>query len=208
MKLPRAILPPLRELFDAVPAVTLSEKTKNYEIGAKGDFFDHAFSVDASVYYIDFTGLQNEFYDSATQLSYVANPGAAKSKGVELMVEVRPTSGLKIASWVVFSDAHLTGLPAAVQNAGVAASAGDQLPDSSRFSGNLSVDEQFSVAGAITGFVGGTLSYVGKRESPYSTPRLIYPAYARTDLRAAAKYDAWMANFYINNVTDRRGAIF
>jgi iron complex outermembrane recepter protein len=182
------------------------EKTKNYEIGAKGDFFDHMVSVDASLYYIDFVGLQNLFFDKTTGVSYVANAGTAKSQGLELSVEFRPTSSLKVAGWVVFSDAELTEIPEGVVMAGTPAYAGDPLPDSSRFSSNLSVDQEFPI-GAVKGFVGATVSYIGDREGPYAVQRLNYPAYARTDLRAGMKRDSWTANFYVNNIADRRGVI-
>ena len=197
-----------------VPAQYGPEKTNNYEIGTKADFLNHTVSFDASVYYIQFRDIQLGFINSTTDASYIANVGTAKSQGVELSVEARPANGLRLAAWVVFSDAVLTEIPPGVTLAGIIASPGDSLPDSSRFSGNLSVDQEFPLSGAITGFVGATESYLGQREGAYGningiygTQRLVSPAYARTDLRAGAKYDSWTAHLYINNATDRRGLI-
>jgi len=197
-----------------VPAQYGPEKTNNYEIGTKADFLDRTFSVDASVYYIEFRDIQLGFINSTTDVSYTANVGSAKSQGVELSVESRPARGLRLAAWVVFSDAVLTEIPPGVTLTGIIASPGDSLPDSSRFSGNVSVDQEFPLSGAITGFVGATESYLGQREGAYGningiygTQRFVSPAYARTDLRAGAKYDSWTANLYINNATDRRGLI-
>jgi iron complex outermembrane recepter protein len=190
------------------------EKTSNYEIGTKADFLDHTLSVDASAYYIKFRDIQLTFVNPAIDSSYIANVGSAKSQGVELSVESRPVRGLRLAAWVVFSDAELTEIPSGVTLAGILASPGDSLPDSSRFSGNVSVDQEFPLFGAVTGFVGATESYLGQREGAYGnvngiygTERFVSPAYAKMDLRAGAKYDSWTANFFVNNATDRRGLI-
>jgi iron complex outermembrane receptor protein len=197
-----------------VPSQYGPEKTNNYEIGTKADFLDRTVSFDASIYYIQFRDIQLGFINSTTDASYTANVGSAKSQGLELSVESRPASGLKLAAWVVFSEAVLTEIPPGVTLTGIIASAGDSLPDSSRFSGNVSVDQEFPLSGAITGFVGATESYLGQREGAYGningiygTQRFVSPAYARTDVRAGAKYDSWAANLYINNATDRRGLI-
>jgi iron complex outermembrane recepter protein len=197
-----------------VPAQYGPEKTNNYEIGTKADFLDRTLSFDASVYYIQFRDIQLGFINSTTDASYTANVGTAKSQGVELSVESRPASGLRLAAWVVFSDAVLTEIPPGVTLAGIIASPGDSLPDSSRFSGHVSVDQEFPLSGAVTGFVGATESYLGEREGAYGningiygTQRFISPAYAKMDLRAGAKYDSWTGNFYINNATNRFGLI-
>ena len=197
-----------------VPAQYGPEKTQNYEIGTKADFLDRTLSFDASVYYIKFRDIQLGFVNPTTDASYTANVGSAKSQGVELSVESRPARGLRLAAWVVFSDAELTEIPPGVTLTGIIASPGDSLPDSSRFSGNVSVDQEFPLSGALTGYVGATESYLGQRDGAYGntngiygTQRFVSPAYAKTDLRAGAKYDSWTANFYINNATDRRGLI-
>jgi hypothetical protein len=50
---------------------------------------------------------------------------------------------------------------------------------------------------------------VGAREGEFGpTPqRQVYPAYAKTDLRAGIRYDAWTASAFATNLTDRRGLL-
>ncbi len=91
-----------------LPASFSSDTTRNYEIGIKGDAFEHTLTFDASVYYIDWRNIQITIYDPSTSASYGANGSRAKSQGEELSVEARPLSGLKIAGWVTWSDAVLT----------------------------------------------------------------------------------------------------
>ena len=183
------------------------EKTSDYEIGTKGSVLDQRLSFDASLYYIKFIGIDNEFLNSQTNESYEANAGTAKSQGVELALEGRPTDSLTLSSWVVFNDAHLTDIPEGVIATGSPVAVGDPLPDSARFSGNLSAQQEFPLVGDSRGFVGATVAYIGVREGAYASTRQVYPAYAKTDLRAGVRYDSWSTTFYATNVANRLGII-
>ena len=190
------------------PVSFAPDKTENYEIGLKGDFLDHLFTVDASLYYIDWKGIQLGL-DTAAGGSYTANAGNAKSQGLELSLESRPTPDLKLAAWVVLSQAELTqNFPA---NSTVNGVTGDPLPNSSRFSGNLSADQQFALVGQLKSFAGATIAYIGERlgnfPDQFQTERQEFPAYAKIDLRAGLKYDTWTANLSALNVADRRGIV-
>ncbi len=190
-----------------VPAQYEPDKTRNYEIGFKGNLFGRALFLDASVYYIDWSNIQINLITPQLQ-GYRVNGGQAKSQGVEVSLEARPIESLTIATWVAWSDAELTeDLPA---TSSVRAFEGDRLPNSSRFSGNLSVDQQFPLTSRITGFWGGTVSYIGDRKGVFlgnPAQRQSFPAYAKTDLRAGVKYETWAVNLFANNITDRRGVL-
>jgi iron complex outermembrane recepter protein len=193
-----------------VPPQYDPDKTKDYEIGAKGNVIDHMLSFDTSLYYIDWQNIQITGYTS-TGFSYVANAARAKSEGVELSVEFTPVPDLKMSAWVAYGLADLTaGFP---QNSATYGGAGDRLPYSSRISDNLSVEKDFMLSNSVTGFVGGAVSYIGERQGEFTSgpplppPRQEYPAYARTDLRTGVKFDSWTINVFANNVTDRRGLI-
>jgi iron complex outermembrane recepter protein len=200
------------QAIPGLPSHYEPDKTRNYEVGFKGDVLDHRLSFDASLYYIEWTNIQLQLLDPATSQDYYANGGRAKSQGVELSVETRPLTGLTISGWVTWDDAQLTqNLPASSTAVG---SAGDTLPYSSRFSGTLSMEEQFPLAPNLSGFVGGAVNYVGARQGVfaayYDVPpeRQLFPAYAKTDLRGGLHYDSWTLNLFVNNVTDRRGLLY
>jgi len=194
---------------DGIPAKYDPDKTKNYEIGAKGDFLEHTISFDASVYYIDWKDIQLSLFANGN--GYVANGSRAKSQGVELSVDYRPWPGLTIGAWVVWDDAELTqDLPPTSTVYGVS---GNRLPYISRFSGALSVQQDFPISDQATAFAGGTFSYVGDRLAEFTAPpptvppRQDLPAYAKTDLRAGLRYNPWEVSLYVNNITDRRGLL-
>jgi iron complex outermembrane recepter protein len=194
-------------LAPGTPAQYNPDKTNNYEIGAKGDFLNHVLSVDASLYYIDWKNIQLSLINPQNGLGYTGNGSEAYSQGLELSVESRPLTGLTIAAWMAWGDAALKqALPPTSTAYGVS---GDRLPYSNRLSANVSLRQEFPLASRVTGFVGGSLSYVGDREGEFTSTaiRQDLPGFARADLQAGAKYGSWTGNFYVNNLTDRRGLL-
>jgi outer membrane receptor protein involved in Fe transport len=186
------------------------DKTLNYELGAKGDLFNRVLSFDTSLYYIEWKDIQLSALDPATLFSFVSNGGRATSKGLELSVQSRPLTDLTIAVWGAWNDAKLTETPPTFA---VTGGPGDRLPYAPRFSGGLSIDQRFALTSAITGFVGGSASYVGDRKGNFasvfaaSPERPDFPAYTKVDLRGGAEYDSWTFNIFINNVANERGLL-
>jgi len=187
------------------------DKTNNYELGIKTELLDHRLSIDASAYYIDWKHIQVYVFNQSFTASYITNGGTASSRGLEASVQWRPIETLKVALSTALNDAKLTeDLPAAALAVG---NDGDHLPYSSRFTGTFSADQTLIRAGSLTGYIGGSLSYVGAREgefaSVFTTPpqRLEFPAYARIDLHAAVAIGSWNANIFVNNAANRRGVV-
>jgi iron complex outermembrane receptor protein len=197
-------------LFGALndlPLASKPDKTQNYEIGIKGAVLEHTLSFDASLYYIDWKDIQISVVDFASQSEFYVNASRAKSQGVELSVESRPLTGLTIAAWLAWNDAELTqALPPGSPVSGVS---GDRLPFSSRFSGNLSLDKEFPLAGDVSGFAGAAVSYMSARQSVFvdSPPRQTLPAHAKVDVLAGVRSDSWSASLFVNNVADKRGVL-
>jgi len=193
-----------------VPKQYDPDKTLNYELGAKGDFLDHAVSFDASLYYIKWDDIQITLVNQQDGVSsYQVNGGHAKSEGVELSAEVRPAKGLTLSAWAVLNNPVLTeNFPPASIVAGTGVD-GAKLPFASRFSAHVSAQQAFPIHGDLSGYLGGMLSYVGERDGGFVAvaPRQVYPAYAKLDLRAGFDYATWTLNLYADNVTDRRGML-
>jgi outer membrane receptor protein involved in Fe transport len=195
----------------SVPPSYRSDSTNNYELGAKADAFDHKLSFDASLYRIDWRNMQILLLDPAGA-GYTSNAGKAKSQGVELSVQAVPLPDLSVKAWVAFSEAVLTqSFPAASLAYGVV---GDSLPNSSRFSGNVSLDENFGLPNSVSSFVGASVSYVGDRQGQFQSlvlgqPQLrqSYPGYARIDLHGGIQYQSWTMNVFANNVANKRGIL-
>ena len=197
--------PNINAVEAAVPSGFTPDKTRNYEVGLKGTAHDGLISFDASAYSIDWKDIQLTLFNGAN--TYVTNAGDAKSKGIEFSFGARPVTGLELAAWFAWNDAKLTsGFPDGSFSQG---ESGDRLPYSSRYSGSVSLDWDFALADALRGFVGGSVSYVGKREgifaSRFAPPeRQVFPQYTQTDLRAGIRHDDWTLSAFATNLTDER----
>jgi len=191
----------------AVPTQYSPDRTEDYELGTKGELENGRVSFDLSAYYINWKDLQINLLDNTDGLTYTTNGSRAKSQGLELSLNTRPVAGLKLGTWLVWNEAIITrAFPAGSTAAGAA---GDRLPYSSRVSGNLSADEDFPLWGSVTGYVGATVSYIGKRLGTFvlTGPRQSYPGYTKADLRAGARYDTWTFDLFLTNVADKRGLL-
>jgi outer membrane receptor protein involved in Fe transport len=188
-----------------LPSQYNPDKTQSYEIGVKGAVLDHSLSFDTSLYYIDWKEIQLNLVQKG--LAYDANGGAAKSEGVEISAESNPLTGLAVSAWLTWDDAVLTqAFPSTSIVYGVT---GDRLPNSTRFSGNLSLRQDFRLTGRLTGFAVAAVSYVGDRVGTFkaTSRRQIFPAYTQANLRAGMMYDFWTADLFVTNVADSRGVL-
>jgi outer membrane receptor protein involved in Fe transport len=189
------------------PALYEPDKTQNYEIGIKRDFPERRFSIDISLYHIDWKNIQIAIRDPASGFFWNANGGTARSQGIECSTTLRPVSGLTISAWAAYDDAVLTeNFPATSTAYGVV---GDRLPFATRASGYVSLDQEFPLRGKATAFLGGSANYIGARVGTFqaTSQRQDLPAYTETDLRGGVRYDSWIASVYVNNVADTRGLI-
>ncbi len=199
-----------------VPPQYAPDKTLNYEIGLKGNVFNHSLTIDSSVYYIDWKDIQLSLLDLQNYQGYTTNASRAKSEGLELSVSATPVPSLTLSAWAAWDTAVLTsGFPQSSLVSSPYGVAGDRLPYGSRFSGSVSAQQEFPLWARATGFVGVTVSYVGDQIGSFQSivtpgvapPRQSFAGYARSDLRAGAKYDSWTVNVFANNLADKRAAV-
>jgi outer membrane receptor protein involved in Fe transport len=181
------------------------DKTKNYEIGAKGNLIGRLLSFDTSIYYIDWKDLQLNEYSNGCGCTFLANGGSAKSEGIELSLQSQPSTGLTIAGWVTYDKAVLTDdLPAGPSLA--VGLSGATLPFSVKWSGNVSVSQTFPLTDVISATVGGNVGYLGSRPGLFPVAGdtgVRYPAYTKVDLRAQLAYRSWSVDVSANNVTNK-----
>ena len=200
--------PNINRGFPNVPESFDPDYTYNYELGFKGKLFQEAIVLDTSIYYIDWKDLRlsNLFTPPPLRAAFTGNAGGAKSYGWELTLEIHPAKGTTVSATGALSNAELTkDWPAFV---GYTAKKGDELPFSARFTGSLSVEQEFELGKAAIGYVGGTLSYVGKRFGGFSGTRERLPSYTNTDVHAGVRLNKWDINIYANNVFDKRNILW
>jgi len=194
----------------SVPREYRPDTTTNYELGIKGDFFDHTLTLDASAYYIDWKNIQ--LTTETFAYYYNINGGGAKSKGMEASVQLRPLRGTTISAVGSLNSAKLSqDLPYTPGFGPSYGLAGDRLPYSIKTSGSLTVEQDIFRSANATGFVGATATYVGSRLGEFqfdaATPRLLFPAYTTINLHGGIRNDQWLLNLFVNNAANRRALI-
>lgn len=184
-----------------------ADTTTSYELGLKSDFFGRALSVDASIYYIDWQDVQLQQRDPVTEFVYYTNAGGARSKGADVTVQATPLDGMKVAATFSYNDAELTE----PTNGGIYGLPGDRLPFSAKTSATLSLDQEFPLGSSYTGFVGGTVTYLGKRAGQFApsedVARTQSPSFTTLDLRGGIHLSDWTLSVFARNLTDERGIL-
>lgn len=181
------------------------DRTHDYEVGLKAAFLEHRLVVDTSIFYMPWKDIQLPYLPACGCASTVINAGDAKSQGIELKVDGRPTPDLTLSGWFDYDDAVMTSVSFA--GIGFVYKPGTALPFSSKYSAHLDAQQDFQISSEATLSVGAQASYVGSRAAGISdSPTLQhFPGYTQTDLRAGLDLKAWQFMLYANNVANIRG---
>jgi iron complex outermembrane receptor protein len=91
-----------------VPGQFQSDSLWSYELGTKNTFLDHTLQVDASVYYIDWSNIQQNIYLASCGEEFTANVGHAKSQGGEIEIIYKPLQALTLDATAAYVDGKLT----------------------------------------------------------------------------------------------------
>ncbi|MDE1181874.1 TonB-dependent receptor [Paraburkholderia sp.] len=190
-----------------VPKTYGPDKTIDFELGTKGEFLDKRLALDLSVYHIKWSNIQLQAVDSASAYSYYVNSGGAKSDGFEAALTARPWPGMTVHAGVAYTRAVLTAdAPDAIYGR-----TGDSLPNSAKWTANLSARQAYSLGDGFKGFSSATLTYLGARQFDFSPDasiqRLHAGAFATVDLATGVSRNKWSVVAYIRNIGDRRGVV-
>jgi len=194
-------LPPLAP--PSVPHTYQSDSLIDYQAGVKADMFDKAVSLDASVFYIDWSRIQ--LLADVQNTGVNVNGGSARSDGVEATLAYTPFAGLNLSANGAYTDATLRSDTPAI----LGGLKGDPLPYSAKWTGALNADYSFAIADAAHLFVGGSVRYVGDRKADFdpNIGQVPLPAYTTVDLRGGIDWQNYRLEVYAKNVTDSHGVI-
>ncbi len=88
-----------------IPGQYSSDSLWSYEIGSKNLFFDHTLQVNASIFDIEWSNIQTNYYLASCGEQFAANLGKAKSAGGEIEVTYRPAEVLTFSASAAYTDA-------------------------------------------------------------------------------------------------------
>ena len=172
-----------------------SEHSWNYEVGTKTEWLDHRFQVNLALFYIDWQQLQLAQYSSDY---YIANAGAAMSKGVELEIRYRPVSNWGLFASAGADDARFLSGSTAMVEAGSQSVGGNHLPYVPEFTVNAGTQYKWDIckAGAIyvraEADVTGNFQYDAGNQFGQSS-------YSLANFRLGWRAKNWFAEGWIKN---------
>jgi iron complex outermembrane recepter protein len=185
------------------PSQFKSDSLWSYEVGVKSEFWERRASLNASVFYIDWSGIQVNIPRS-DGFSYIGNAGKATSKGVELELAARVTEGLQVAAALAYTDARL-----AKDEPGLGGREGDRIPAVPRLTASMTARYEVEVAAGMTAALQGDVQHVGGSYNAFNAATADRQSgYTLANLRTGLSTDAWDLTLFVENLLDKRATLF
>jgi outer membrane receptor protein involved in Fe transport len=187
-----------------VPRTYDADRVTSYEVGVKAEAPDRKWSLEAAAFHIAWKDIQ--LFAIVNDTGINANGGKARVNGLEITTALRPVRGLTIAANGAYTNSKLLeDTPNPEITGGFK---GDPLPWVPKWSGAISADYEFPLAGT-EGFVGGTVAHTGRRAANLNerfNDRLVrVPGYTEVDVRAGANIDRFTVEAFVRNLFNKRG---
>jgi outer membrane receptor protein involved in Fe transport len=178
------------------------DETKNYEIGFKTAGLDGRLRADATVFYIDWSNIQLNFFNGTNTV--IGNAGDARSQGVELQGTFALTRSFTVSANASYTDAKMTGLREGAQGGAVV---GDRLPLTSKWAAGLLADYTQPIGDNKQWSLGGGLRYRSDFDTsfPGDTGTRFYtlPSTVYLDARTGIRWnDKFALNLQVLNLAD------
>jgi outer membrane receptor protein involved in Fe transport len=195
-----------------VPHTFNSDHVWSYEVGSKGSYFDGTLRVDASLFWINWTAIQQEVLLPDCGYYFTDNLGTAVSRGFDLQAEWLAGHGLTLSGTTGLTDAHYTStineegnilvnngepLPAPLWTVTGAAEEDFQLPFEAQGYGRI--DDQY----------GGSYYRTGNSQTfSYNPNTRDAPSTNFMSLRAGWKRAGWDVSLFIDNVLNSHVSLY
>jgi iron complex outermembrane recepter protein len=180
----------------AAPTQFGPDSVWNYELGEKMRFWDSRLSVNAAIYYEDWSDVQQEVAPGCG-FKYTANAGKATVKGAELEVAVVLMPGLVLSQNAGYTNAtNSTTVPLA----GV--TSGERLLDVPEWTANTNLSYSYPLSNGLKLVARLNNSYVDSIQDITYT-RNTLPSYDLVNARIGIEQDRWSAAVFIDNLTDK-----
>jgi outer membrane receptor protein involved in Fe transport len=169
----------------------------NYELGEKARLKDGRLTVNADVYYIRWTGIQQAIPLPSCGYTYTNNAGVARSYGPELEISAKLTrdltltvNGAHTSATIVQTYAN-TGLPS-----------GTPILNIPRYTESTSLTYEHPISGKLQFMARVDNSYVGPTtDVNYAIVQL--PPYNLVNGRIGARSPSWSGYIFLDNATNR-----
>jgi outer membrane receptor protein involved in Fe transport len=191
-----------------------SDSVWSYEVGTKNVLLDRRLRVDASVYYINWTKIQQVVLEPICSEPFVTNEGKAVSKGFDLQFAAQLTDRLKVGAVVGYTDAFFPNTVRAGNGNGVGnlENAGDPVQGVLPWTYAVNVEYRSELPGwsGSHGYARADFRWLDGQ--PAGDPKLATfvslnnlhrdPSYHVLNLRAGVTRNGWDVSLFVNNATN------
>jgi len=188
-----------------IPFFFDSDNADSYEIGWKTQFADNTVRLNGSVYYTDFSDLQQGVLDfSIDNSTFFDNVGDAEIRGLELDVNWLPSDNWTLFGSFSYIDSELVSLPPTITNI---VPAGSDLPFAPEIQWTLGgrYEREFD---SFTGYAQVLATYTDERVSSLvEAARFDLDSYTEVNASLGAKLGNWNGSLYIDNLGDELGQL-
>ena len=189
----------------SVKAVTDTDEVTNYEFGWKATLMDGSLRFNGSVFKSEITGLQSTIFDAAiVNLFFSDNAADAEILGVEGDFVYITDNDLMLSGAFSFLDTELTKRLALTNDI----VEGSELAFAPGYQANVTARKEYGLSSGNTGHLQGQITISDDSFSDIMEPnRAVQSGYSLANVRAGISNDSWIAELYIDNLTDKRAEI-
>ena len=172
-----------------------SDRSTNYEIGAKSVLANGAVVFNAALFRTDWDDIPvNITTDSCNR---TVNAGKAKTQGIEIELLTRITENLQFELSGSYIDATLEETSSIGQ-------AGDNLPGSADYNLSSAIQYDFQVGG-LESFARLDYAYVGEYYNNVAETGVPAGDFSQLHFKIGTTVDRFSADFFVNNLTNSDG---
>ncbi|HLW22842.1 MAG TPA: TonB-dependent receptor [Steroidobacteraceae bacterium] len=175
----------------------------NYEAGAKTRWLDNRLTVNAAIYSIKWSNVQQgETLPCSYQIT--ENAGSAIVHGGELEM-----TGLLGSHWQLSGGVGYAHAVLGADAPNLGGLRGEQLENVPEWNATASAKYQLTVQPGYDGFLRADAQYVGRSYPDFqrTDPSTFQGDYALLDLRAGLLHRAWELDLFVSNVLDKQAAL-
>ena len=173
----------------------------SYELGEKMRLFNRRVSLNASIYDIEWTGIQ-QGVSLNCGFGFTTNAGRARIRGAEVELKTLIGEGAQFYLGAGYIDGALTQGSAAVGTV-----AGQPLQSVPKWTANAGLTYSHSLSGNLDLFSRIEYNYTGERVNSGFLALTPTPAYELTSARIGVSGERWSAVLFIDNLLDENAAL-
>ena len=179
-----------------------SDSVWSYELGEKLRAADNRVTINASMYYEKWNGVQQVNALSSCGYVYTANTGNAEVKGAELEIQAIVTRDFIVSASATYVDSALVS--STLIHAGF--NPGTPIQQVPKWSSSASIAYKHRLNDRLSFSARADNTYVGSRtDATYAINTL--GSYDLTNARAGVEGNNWSAVLFVNNVADKRALL-